>query len=163
MRFLILVFMLMGGVASADVIRWGEGGSIFGGASWTITPDDHVVYAAFVIDGGFSQRPEWVWTNKAALQGQITFVMPGAFATASDIVQGAGNPGAAPAFATDCTDVGQFSMEVQIAGLTYAATADNCIPTSPDASVGAKRHYAAMRALEAKLVAGLGLDGVMGQ
>jgi hypothetical protein len=161
MRFLILVFMLMGGVASADVIRWGNGGSIFGGVAWEVTPDDHVVFSGFLVNGAVTERPEWVWTNKEIRAGQITFVIAGAFARATRVVIGLGDPGVAPAYQTDCTDAGQSSVAVDVPGLMYAVEVDNCIAGSSRVTGEVKRHYLRVLAVQAALRAELGLEGLM--
>jgi hypothetical protein len=163
MRYLILVFLLTGGVASADVIRWGNGGSIFGGTTWEVTPDDRVVFSGFLMNGAVTTRPEWVWTNKGMRAGQITFVMAGAFARAEGVVVGLGDPGVAPDFVTDCTDAGQSSVAVDVPGLVYDVSLDNCIAGSGAADGAVKRHYARVLGVQEALQAELGLDGLLGQ
>jgi hypothetical protein len=163
MRFLIFVFMLMGGEASADVIRWGNGGSIFGGTTWEVTPDDHVVFSGFGVTGPVTERAEWVWTDKGMRAGQMTFVIAGAFARATRVVMGLGDPGVAPAFETDCTDAGQSSVTVDVTGLVYAVSVDNCIAGSGAAGRGVKRHYAAVLEVQEALRVEFGLDGLIGQ
>jgi hypothetical protein len=161
MRILSLVFMLAGAPASADVIRWGDMGSIFGGSSWEVTPDNRVVFSAYGDDAAFAERAEWVWTNKDMRAGKITFLIPDAFARASAIVVAQGDPGVAPAFETDCTDAGSRMLAVEVAGLMYDVSVDNCIAGSSAATGKAKRHYLAVWRVQDALFEGLGLGRVL--
>lgn len=161
-----IVLWGMAGPALADMIRFGYSGSIFGGSSWEIRPDDRVVYEAYFDQTGLSARPEWVWIDKDAQIGRITFAIPGSYTAASEIVTrriGEAALGAAPGFASNCTDAGMFSVEVAIAGLDYAARVDNCIPADATAPQDAKAHYAALRATTDEIVTTLGLDKLTGQ
>lgn len=161
-----LVFGLIGGavlllgaaVAQADQIRFGDGGSIFGGATWTITPDDHVRFDAYQIEGGLSAREGWVWDNADAKQGHITFAMPGAFATAAEIArEGLAGVAAAPAFLTPCTDAGSLIIEVEAEGVGYSGSLDRCA-AEPGAPADVRAHYAVMKAVRSEIVTTLGLD-----
>ena len=162
MRVLILLFwMLTGGVASADVIRFGNGGSIFGGEMWEITPDDHVVFSGYQVEGPVTERAEWVWTNKGMRAGQMTFVMAGAFAQAVGVVRRLGDPGGPPAFETDCTDAGQSSVVVDVPGLAYNVSVDNCIAGSSRVTGETRRHYLAVLRVQGALFKGLGLGQLL--
>lgn len=157
MRILVAVFLLIAGPAIADVIRWGDVGSLFGGSVWEITPNDRVVFLACGDDAVFADRREWVWTNKAVRAGQITFLIPGAFARASGIVHALGDPGAAPAFATDCTDAGARQVTVDVPGLAHDVRVDNCIAGSGRATGVVTRHDLRVRRVQAALADALGL------
>lgn len=152
------ILLILATPVLADEIRFGSSGSIFGGATWTITPDDHVRYDAYQIDGGLSAREGWVWDNEDAKQGHITFAIPGAFATAAAIAgEGLGDIGAVPAFQTPCNDAGSLIMEVAVEGLSYAGSLDNCAGRD-GAPADVKAHYAALAAVRAQIVEALGLD-----
>jgi hypothetical protein len=142
----------------ADEIRFGSGGSIFGGATWTITPDDHVRYDAYQIEGGLSAREGWVWDNEDAKQGHITFAIPGAFETAAAIArENLADIGATPAFQTPCNDAGSLIMEVAAEGVSYAGSLDNCAGQD-GAPSDVKAHYEALAEAQAEIVGALGLD-----
>jgi hypothetical protein len=113
------------------------------------------------VNGAVTERPEWVWTNKEIRAGQITFVIAGAFVRAVGVVQRLGDPGVAPAYQTDCTDAGQSSVAVDVQGLVYDVSVDNCIPGSEAAGRGVKRHYEAVLGVQAALRAELGLERLM--
>lgn len=157
MRILLAVVMLAGGPAGADVIRWGDTGSIFGGSEWQVTPDNRVVFSAYGDDAWFADRAEWVWTDKAIRSGQITFLIPDAYARAVGVVQKLGDPGMALAFETDCTDAGARSLTVDVLGMAYDVRVDNCIAGSGAATGVIKRHYLRVRAVQDALAYALGL------
>jgi hypothetical protein len=152
------LLMVLAGPAVADEIRFGSGGSIFGGATWTITPDDHVRYDAYQIEGGLSAREGWVWDNQDAKQGHITFAIPGAFETAATIArESLADIGATPAFLTPCNDAGSLIMEVAAEGVAYAGSLDNCAGQD-GAPSEVKAHYDALAGTQAEIVSALGLD-----
>lgn len=149
----------MGGPVQAEKISFGDTGSMFGGATWTITPDDHVRYDAYQVEGGLSLREGWVWDNAAVKAGHITFAMPGAFATASAIVtEGLRGLGPAPAYQRSCTDAGSLVMVVEIAGFDFEAQGDNCIFRDDSAPAPVRAHYDGLRAVAGEIVNVLGLD-----
>lgn len=132
----------------ADLIRFGHGGSIFGGASWEIRSDDTVIFAAYGIDCGRSLNPDWVWTNTATKSGSVSTVVPGAYARAMAIalrrIQKA-NLGPAPAYHSNCTDAGQFTVDVESRDLTYSAAMDACVENGDNAPRRVKRYYKALK------------------
>jgi hypothetical protein len=144
--------------AMAEQIRFGDGGSIFGGATWTITPNDHVRYDAYQIDGGLSAREGWVWDNPDVKQGHITFSIPGAFATAAAIArESLTGLGPMPAFQTPCNDAGSLIMEVAAEGVAYAGSLDRCAGHD-DAPAEVRAHYEVLSGVQADIVSALGLD-----
>ncbi|MCU0803102.1 MAG: hypothetical protein MUD11_15305 [Rhodobacteraceae bacterium] len=155
---MLVLFLALATPALAEQIRFGDGGSIFGGATWTITPNDHVRYDAYQIDGGLSTRQGWVWDNPDVKQGHITFSIPGAFATAAAIArEGLADIGATPAFQTPCNDAGSLIMEVATEGVAYAGSLDHCAGQD-GAPSEARAHYVALSGVQAEIVSALGLD-----
>jgi len=151
------VIMLTSGAAGADVIRWGDTGSLFGGSVWEVTPDNRVVFSAYGDDAWFADRAEWVWTDKAIRSGKITFLIPDAYTRAVTIVLHQGDPGKPLAFATDCTDAGGRSLKVDVPGMAYDVRVDNCIAGSAATTGVIQRHYLRVRAVQDALVDGLRL------
>jgi hypothetical protein len=150
--------MVLAGPVMADQIRIADGGSIFGGGGWTITPNDHVRYDAYSIEGGLSGREGWVWDNAEAKQGHITFAIPGAYATASAVVtEGLAGLGPTPEYQSQCNDAGTYSLEVAIEGLDYTAAMDNCAGRD-GAPADVRAHYEALRAVGTEVITTLGLD-----
>lgn len=132
----------------ADMIRFGYGGSIFGGSHWEIRSDDTVLFAGYGIDGGPSQNPDWVWTNTATKSGSVSTVVPGAYARAIAIVQRRivnTKLGTAPAYQSNCTDAGHFTVEVESPDLAYSAQMDACIENDNKAPRRVKRYYKALK------------------
>ncbi len=163
MRLLMLMLMLVALPAQADVIRFGYGGSIFGGGMWQIADDDSVTFSAYGIEGGPSLRPGWVWQNRKVKQGYITTVLPGAFARASAIAQkgiGDARLGRAPDYRTNCTDAGSFIVEVDIPTLTYAATVDGCVAGAQDVPRRVRAHHDALKAVTDEIHAALNLGSL---
>jgi hypothetical protein len=167
-RIWILIAMLSGmGAASpatAEMIRWGYGGSIFGGGTWEVRPDDTVVYAAYQAEGPVTERPEWVWDNQASKQGHITFAIMGAYGAAEGIVAARirdAGVGPAVAYQSNCSDAGFFTVEVAIAGFDYTAQLDNCIPHSDDAPPEARAQYEALQATVSEISATLRLSELL--
>ena len=160
-----LIAVLCGAVpAWADVIRFGTSGSIFGGATWDIRPDDRVVYAAYQATGPVTRRPEWVWDNKGMRAGHITFVVSGAYETASDIINWQiGQVGLGPVAprTPDCTDEGRFEFTADIAGLTFVADLDGCVQMSETAPSEAKAQFAALQAIADRITVALRLDRLL--
>jgi hypothetical protein len=155
---LLALCLALASPALAEQIRFGDGGSIFGGATWTITPNDHVRYDAYQIDGGLSSREGWVWDNPDAKQGHITFAIPGAFATATAIArESLAGLGPTPEFQTPCNDAGSLIMEVAADGVAYAGSLDHCAGQD-DAPAEVRAHYAALAGVQAEIVSALGLD-----
>lgn len=147
-----------GAVAQAEQIRFGDGGSIFGGATWTITPNDHVRFDAYQIEGGLAAHEGWVWDDADAKQGHITFAMPGAFATAAEIAREAlADVGPTPAFLTPCNDAGSLFLEIAAEGITYEGVLDRCAGEE-SAPADVRAHYNALDAVRREIVATLGLD-----
>jgi hypothetical protein len=151
---------LMSTGARAEMIMFGDTGSIFGGSSWTITPDDHVRYDAYQIEGGLSDHAQWTWDNRDAKAGHITFVMPGAYETASAIVTAGVGGGAQSAAVTEviCNDAGFLTVQVEMAALAYAASLDNCLGRGDAGSAAGRAAYAALDAMTDEIVTTLGLD-----
>ena len=152
--------LLSAAPAMAEMIRFGYGGSIHGGATWEIRPDDSVTFAAYQARADLTLRPDWVWDAKDLQPGHITFALPGAFAGASEIVVqriGKAKLGPAPAYVSNCTDAGYFVVEVEIPGLTYRAIVDACI-AGTDHVVPKKvlRHYRALQAATDAIIDTLG-------
>lgn len=146
------------GGALAEQIRFGDGGSIFGGATWTITPNDYVRFDAYQIEGGLSGREGWVWDNPEAKQGHITFAIDGAFATAAEIArEGLAGLGAAPAYQSNCRDAGSLILQAQATGVDYAATVDRCAGND-DAPADVRAHYEVLLGVQRDIVQALGLD-----
>lgn len=146
------------GAAWAEQIRFGDGGSIFGGATWTITPDDHVRFAAYQYDGGLAGREGWVWDNAEAKQGHITFAIDGAFATAAAIArEGLAGVGAPPAFQTPCNDAGSLILEVDTVGVAYAGSLDRCAGQDT-APADVRAHYTVLEGVQRDIIGALGLD-----
>ena len=148
--------------AMAEMIRFGDGGSIHGGAAWEIRPGDSVTVAACQTGAEVTLRPDWVWDAKDLQPGHITFALPGAFAGASDIVVqriGRAKLGPAPAYGSNCTVAGYFVVEVDIPGLTYRAIVDACI-SGTDNVVPKKvlRHYRALQAAPDAIIDALRLE-----
>ncbi|MGL4321782.1 MAG: hypothetical protein ACRCS3_13055 [Paracoccaceae bacterium] len=149
---------MMATVATAEQIRFGDGGSIFGGATWTITPNDHVRFDAYQIDGGISAREGWVWDNRDAKVGHITFAIPGAFATAAAIArEGLEGIGATPDYQSDCMDAGSLIMEVAAEGVAYAGSLDQCAGQD-DAPADVRAHHTQLSAVQTEIITTLGLD-----
>ena len=155
-----LVAIFMGAMlvtlpASAEMIRFGYGGSIHGGATWEIRPGDSVTFAAYQVEAGLSVQPGWTWDNKNMQSGHIRIVVPGAFQTASAIMLqriAKAKLGPAPAHPSNCTDAGHFVVEVDIPELNYTAMVDACIVGSDDV-IPRKvlRHYRALKAATDKI------------
>jgi hypothetical protein len=142
----------------ADQIRFGHGGSIFGGATWTITPDDHVRFDAYQYDGSLSARGGWVWDSRDNKQGHITFAMPGAFATVAEIARaGLEGLGQAPAYVSGCLDAGALILEVEAAGVGFAAHVDGCAGQD-NAPADVRGHYEAVLGVQREMTTTLGLD-----
>jgi hypothetical protein len=153
-----VALLMMGSAVLAEEIRFGDGGSIHGGATWTITPNDHVRFDAYSFDGSLAAREGWVWDNRDAKVGHITFAIPGAFASAAEIArEGLGGIGAAPEYQSDCVDAGSLIMEVAADGVSYKGYLDNCAGLD-GAPADVKAHYLVLRAVQAEIVAVLGLD-----
>lgn len=149
---------------SAEIIRFGYGGSIHGGSSWEIRPDDTVVFSAYQAIGPITDSPNWVWDNKPAKQGHVSFVIPQSFARASEIVIqriGDAQLGAAPAYQSGCLDTGSLIVEVDIAALQYTAILDTCIDLQDQAPRKAKKYYAKVLETAKELNFALGLDGLL--
>jgi hypothetical protein len=160
------VTMMLGAAspAMADLIRWGYGGSIFGGGTWGVRPDDTVVYAAYQAAGAVTERPEWVWDNEDVKQGHITFAITGAYGVASGIVNARvrdAGLGPAVAYVSQCSDAGFFTFEIDIEGFEYTAQLDNCIPQSDDAPPEARAQYDALQAVAAEISDALRLEGLL--
>lgn len=151
--------------AMADMIRFGYGGSIHGGAVWEIRPDDSVRFVAYQADAAVTQHPNWVWDTRSSRSGHITFAVPGAFARASAIVMrrvAKAQLGPAPAYASTCTDAGHFSVEVDISDLTYTAMVDACIISTTDkVPKRVLRHYRALKAATDEITGALQLDRLL--
>jgi hypothetical protein len=148
----------------AEMIRWGYEGSIFGGGGWEVHPGDRVVYRAYQADGALTQQAAWVWDDKVAKLGHITFAIPGAYGTASRIVMARiRDAGLGPAvrYLSNCSDAGFFTVVVDTPAFAYAAQLDNCIPQSPDAPPAARAQYDALRAATAEISTALQLDGLL--
>jgi hypothetical protein len=148
----------------AEMIRWGYGGSIHGGGTWEVRPDDTVVYAAYQAEGAVTERPEWVWDDQAARVGHITFAIPGAYGVAQGIVTARiRDAGLGPAvdYRSNCDDAGSFIFEVDIDGFAYTAVLDNCIPRSDDAPPEERAQYDALQAGAAEISAALRLDALI--
>ena len=142
----------------AEQIRFGDGGSIFGGATWVITPDDHVRFDAYQYEGALAAREGWVWDNEEVKQGHITFAIPGAFATAAEIArEGLADIGPAPEYQSNCLDAGSLIMEAAAEGVAYTGTIDHCA-REDQAPADVRAHYTAVRAVEADIITALGLD-----
>jgi hypothetical protein len=160
----IVVLIGWAAPASAEMIRWGYGGSIFGGGTWEVRPDDTVIYRAYQAEGAVTARKEWVWENEDAKLGHITFAITGAYGVASGIVTaGIRDAGLGPAvpYQSDCADAGFFTFEVEIEGFDYTAQLDNCIPHADDVPAAALAQYQALRAVAADIRVALRLDGVL--
>jgi hypothetical protein len=152
------LMVVLAGPAMAEQIRIADGGSIFGGGGWTITPNDHVRYDAYSIEGGLSTREGWVWDNEEVKQGHITFAIPGAFATASAVMtEGLAGLGPAPDYQSQCNDAGSYTLEVDVAGLDYTATMDNCAGFD-GAPADVRAYYDKMRGVGTEVITALGLD-----
>jgi hypothetical protein len=165
-RFWIAMILGLGMAppAMAEMIRWGYGGSIFGGGTWEVRPDDTVVYAAYQAEGAVTERPEWVWDDRAAKVGHITFAITGAYGVASGIVTARirdAGLGPAVAYQSNCADAGSFIFEVDLEGFAYTAVLDNCIPRADDAPAEARAQYDALQATAAEISAALRLDGLL--
>jgi hypothetical protein len=161
----VLALMLLAASAQADVIRWGYGGSIFGGGIWTVRPDDTVVYTAYQAEGVVTARAEWVWVDRSARLGHITFAVPGAYGVASGIVNARvrdGGLGPAVAYQSNCADAGSFIFEADIDGFAYVAVLDNCIPRSDDAPPEARAQYEVLQVAATEISAALRLDALVG-
>jgi len=134
----------------AEMIRFGYGGSIHGGATWEIRPDDSVIFAAYQAEGAVTLQKDWIWDNKDIRSGHLTFAIPGAYARASDVMLkriAKAKLGPAPAYQSNCTDAGYFIVEVDIPELTYSAMVDACITSTGDRVPGqVLRHYRALKA-----------------
>jgi hypothetical protein len=153
-----MVAGVMGGGAMAEQIRFGDTGSIFGGATWTITPNDYVRFEAYQFEGSLTQREGWVWDNAESKQGHITFAIPGAFASAAEIARdGLGDIGPVPTYQTPCNDAGSLVMRVDVAGLAYDGSLDNCAG-GDDAPPEVKAHYDALSSVRREITEALGLD-----
>ncbi len=167
-RMWALIAILLGaGIADparAEMIRWGYGGSIFGGGTWEVRPDDTIVYAAYQAEGPITERPEWVWDDQATKRGHITFAMTGAFGVAQGIVAARireAGLGPASDFQSDCSDAGSFIFEVDVDGFAYAAVLDNCIPRSDDAPADARAQYDALQGAAAEISVALRLNDLV--
>jgi hypothetical protein len=144
--------------ALAEQIRFGDGGSIFGGATWTITPNDHVRFDAYQFEGALTAREGWVWDNPDAKQGHITFAIPGAFATAAAIAsEGLADVGATPSFQSGCMDAGSLILEVDAAGVGFEAYVDRCAGQD-NTPANVRAHYEAVLAVQREIITTLGLD-----
>jgi hypothetical protein len=165
-RMAIGVTMMLGAAspAMAEMIRWGYGGSIFGGGTWEVRPDDRVIFRAYQAEGPVTTRPEWVWDNADVKQGHITFAINGAYGVASGIVnRGVRDAGLGPAvpYVSACSDAGFFTFEIDIDGFDYTAQLDNCIPHSDDAPPEARAQYDALQAVAAEISDALRLEGLL--
>jgi hypothetical protein len=165
-RFWISLAVGLGAASpgAAEMIRWGYGGSIFGGGTWEVRPDDTVVYAAYQAEGAITERPEWVWDDAGAKVGHITFAISGAYGVASGIVTARirdAGLGPASAYQSNCNDAGSFIFEVDLAEFAYTAVLDNCIPRSADAPAAARTQYDALQAAAAEISAALRLDQLL--
>lgn len=144
----------------ADMIRFGYGGSIFGGQSWEIRPDNSVTYTAYQAGVDITRRKDWVWDNKASKAGHIRFEVPQAYQLALAVaVRGIKDAKLRPApeYASGCMDAGRFVVEVDSPKLTYSASVDACIGTSPGAPRKVMRHYKALMAVTDEITAALKL------
>jgi hypothetical protein len=165
-RTAIGLTMMLGAAspAVADIIRWGYGGSIFGGGTWEVRPDDTVIYRAYQAEGAVTERPEWVWENEDAKLGHITFAITGAYGVASGIVTaGIRDAGLGPMvpYLSNCSDAGFFTFEVEIEGFDYQAQLDNCIPRTSGVPPEALAQYEALQAVAAEISDALRLEGLL--
>jgi hypothetical protein len=144
---------------SKQEIVFGDVGSMFGGSTWTLTPDDRVVYSAYGVEGGSSTRPDWVWDNVGAKQGHLARVVPGAFHKASVIVrESLATLGPPPTASPQCQDSGALRVSVSVPGFVYDAQVENCVARDTAASPELRRHHEALRATQARLRSELGLS-----
>jgi hypothetical protein len=167
-RFWIALMIGLGAAAPvfAESIRWGYGGSIFGGGTWEVRPDDTVVYAAYQAEGPVTERPEWVWDDTGARAGHITFAITGAYGVASGIVTAQvrdAGLGPAVAYQSQCSDAGSFIFEADLDGFAYAAVLDACIPRSDDAPAAARTQYDALQGVAQEITAALRLDQLLAE
>jgi hypothetical protein len=166
---LVMVMAAVMAVASpamAEMIRWGYGGSIFGGGTWEVRPDDTVIYAAYQAEGPVTARREWVWDDADAKVGHITFAITGAYGVASGIVTARvrdGGLGPAVAYQSNCSDAGSFIFEAEVDGFAYTAVLDACIPQSADAPPAARAQYDALQAVAGEISDALQLDRLLAE
>ncbi len=135
-----------------DQISFGDGGSIFGGASWTIRADDTATFSARG-DSLPPKRRGWVMTSKDA--GSVSYSVPGIYNSVLMLVTAGlkdGTLARPPAFDLDCTDAGGLFLLVQpLDNEPFRATSSHCTPKVNGISPRVQAYHTALRDLISQL------------
>jgi len=136
-----------------DRIILSNRGSIEGGHSLIITPDDRVVYDAYGTDIA-PATAGWQWQDPSHVTGQASVAAPGAYARARALIHRAtreNQPNSAAPTAPACRNAEQGTIIlVSGASTIFERVAANCLRLSPEGSSQAA-YLAAFRALNATL------------